>query len=93
MFCFSRSYGAVHKAVHKKSGQILAVKKVPVDTDLQEIIKEISIMQQCDSQYVVKYYGSYFKNADLWVYRNVLFLTVLLNRLLWNIVVPDQYQT
>jgi len=41
--------------------------QVPVDTDLQEIIKEISIMQQCDSPYVVKYYGSYFKNTDLWV--------------------------
>ena len=32
-----------------------------MDTDLQDIIKEISIMQQCDSPYVVKYYGSYFK--------------------------------
>lgn len=34
--------------MHKESGQLLAIKKVPVDTDLQEIIKEISIMQQCD---------------------------------------------
>ena len=41
--------------------------QVPVDTDLQEIIKEISIMQQCDSPFIVKYYGSYFKNTDLWV--------------------------
>lgn len=32
-----------------------------------EIIKEISIMQQCDSVYVVKYYGSYFKGSDLWI--------------------------
>jgi len=53
--------------LHKESGQVLAIKQVPVDTDLQEIIKEISIMQQCDSPYVVKYYGSYFKNTDLWV--------------------------
>jgi len=62
-----RSYGSVYKALHKESGQVLAIKQVPVDTDLQEIIKEISIMQQCDSPYVVKYYGSYFKNTDLWV--------------------------
>lgn len=68
-FCISstRSYGSVFKALHKESGQVLAIKQVPVDTDLQEIIKEISIMQQCDSPYVVKYYGSYFKNTDLWV--------------------------
>ena len=57
----------MYKALHKESGQVLAIKQVPVDTDLQEIIKEISIMQQCDSLYVVKYYGSYFKNTDLWV--------------------------
>ncbi|XP_014771634.1 serine/threonine-protein kinase 3 [Octopus bimaculoides] len=59
------SYGSVYKALHKESGSVLAIKKVPVDTDLQEIIKEISIMQQCDSQFIVKYYGSYFKNTDL----------------------------
>ncbi|CAI2356936.1 unnamed protein product [Caenorhabditis sp. 36 PRJEB53466] len=61
------SYGSVHKAIHRESGHVLAIKKVPVDTDLQEIIKEISIMQQCKSKYVVKYYGSYFKNSDLWI--------------------------
>uniref|UniRef100_A0A2R5LG33 non-specific serine/threonine protein kinase n=2 Tax=Ornithodoros turicata TaxID=34597 RepID=A0A2R5LG33_9ACAR len=61
------SYGSVYKALHKESGQVLAIKQVPVDTDLQEIIKEISIMQQCDSPYVVKYYGSYFKGSDLWI--------------------------
>jgi len=61
------AYGSVYKALHKESGEVLAIKQVPVDTDLQEIIKEISIMQQCDSPYVVKYYGSYFKNTDLWI--------------------------
>ncbi|KAI0237135.1 Serine/threonine-protein kinase 3 [Lamellibrachia satsuma] len=61
------SYGSVYKALHKDSGEVLAIKQVPVDTDLQEIIKEISIMQQCDSPYIVKYYGSYFKNTDLWI--------------------------
>lgn len=60
-------YICYFQALHKESGQVLAIKQVPVDTDLQEIIKEISIMQQCDSPYVVKYYGSYFKNTDLWV--------------------------
>ena len=40
---------------------------MPVESELGEIIKEISIMQQCDSAYVVKYYGSYFKGSDLWI--------------------------
>lgn len=70
---YFRSYGSVYKALHKESGQVLAIKQVPVDTDLQEIIKEISIMQQCDSPYVVKYYGSYFKGTDLWVSTFIMF--------------------
>ena len=45
---FDRSYGSVFKAMHKETGQVVAIKQVPVDTDLQEIIKEISMMQQCD---------------------------------------------
>jgi len=78
---FTRSYGSVYKAEHKETGQVLAIKQVPVDTDLQEIIKEISIMQQCDSQYIVKYYGSYFKNTDLWVsfcISDVVWLTLIM---------------
>ena len=30
------SYGHVFKAIHKESGQILAIKKVPVESDLGE---------------------------------------------------------
>ncbi|XP_039269293.1 serine/threonine-protein kinase 4-like [Styela clava] len=61
------SYGCVFKAIYKEAGQVVAIKQVPVESDLQEIIKEIAIMQQCDSPYVVKYFGSYFKNTDLWI--------------------------
>ncbi|XP_073539632.1 serine/threonine-protein kinase 4-like [Phyllobates terribilis] len=61
------SYGSVFKASHKETSQIVAIKQIPVESDLQEIIKEIAIMQQCDSLHVVKYYGSYFKNSDLWI--------------------------
>ncbi|XP_059614362.1 serine/threonine-protein kinase hippo isoform X2 [Phlebotomus argentipes] len=61
------SYGSVYKALYKESGVVVAIKLVPVESDLHEIIKEISIMQQCDSPYVVRYYGSYFKQCDLWI--------------------------
>ena len=36
------------KAHYKETGEIVAIKQVPVESDLQEIIKEISIMQQCN---------------------------------------------
>ncbi|GJQ81505.1 hypothetical protein Trydic_g14658 [Trypoxylus dichotomus] len=61
------SYGSVYKALHKESEQVVAIKQVPVHTDLHKIIIEISCMQECDNPYIVKYYGSYFKNTDLWI--------------------------
>ncbi|OON19432.1 hypothetical protein X801_04701, partial [Opisthorchis viverrini] len=35
----------------------LRITQVPVDSDLTDIVKEISIMQQCDSPFIVKCYG------------------------------------
>ncbi|KAF8564191.1 hypothetical protein P879_09407 [Paragonimus westermani] len=61
------SYGSVFKALCKTRNEIVAVKKVPVDSDLTDIVKEISIMQQCDSPFIVKCYGSMFDSQDLWI--------------------------
>ena len=57
----------MYKARHKQSNEIFAIKQVPVESDFQETIKEIAIMQQCDSSFVVKYFGSYFRTNDLWI--------------------------
>lgn len=62
------SYGNVYKSIHKETLKSYALKQIPIDSDLNEIIKEISIMQQCtDSPFIVKYNGSYFKDSDLWI--------------------------
>eukprot|EP01133_Synstelium_polycarpum_P007449 gene7449-8715_t len=61
------SFGAVFKAKHKKTGHIVAIKQVPVNEDFQEILKEINIMKQCRSKYVVQYYGNYFKGETCWI--------------------------
>ncbi|EGG21714.1 calpain-like cysteine protease [Cavenderia fasciculata] len=61
------SFGAVYKARHKKTGHIVAIKLVPVNEDFQEILKEINIMKQCRSKYVVQYYGNYFKEDTCWI--------------------------
>jgi len=34
---------------------------------LDDVIKEINIMKQCKNQYVIEYYGSYFKDNGLWI--------------------------
>lgn len=66
------SYGSVYKAVlkGKEPKQNFALKQIPIESesDLDDIIKEISIMKQLnDSPFIVKYFASYFKNSDLWI--------------------------
>ncbi len=45
----------------------MAIKIVPFDADIDEIMKEIAILKKCDSLYIVTYYGSYIKDTDLWI--------------------------
>eukprot|EP01116_Phalansterium_solitarium_P005734 TRINITY_DN1769_c0_g2_i1.p1 TRINITY_DN1769_c0_g2~~TRINITY_DN1769_c0_g2_i1.p1 ORF type:complete len:515 (-),score=198.63 TRINITY_DN1769_c0_g2_i1:60-1604(-) len=61
------SYGSVWLAVHTKSGTPTAIKRVPVENGLEEIINEIRIMKNCRSPYIVSYFGSYFKGNELWI--------------------------
>jgi len=61
------SYGSVWKGRHQKTGTITAIKRVPIENDLDDIIKEIKIMKQCRSPYIVSYFGSYFKDNELWI--------------------------
>jgi len=61
------SYGSVWKSVHIKTGTVTAIKRVPVENDLDEILNEIKIMKQCRSPYIISYYGSYFKDNELWI--------------------------
>jgi len=61
------SYGSVWKAIHNKTNTVTAIKRVPVENDLEEILNEIKIMKQCRSPYIISYYGSYFKDSELWI--------------------------
>jgi serine/threonine protein kinase len=61
------SYGSVWKAIHTKSNVVTAVKKVPIENDLNDLLNEIKIMKQCSSPYIIKYYGSYYKESELWI--------------------------
>ena len=61
------SYGTVWKAIHHASGGTTAIKKVPVENDLEEIVNEIKIMKQCHSAYIITYFGSYILESELWI--------------------------
>ena len=55
------------KAIHKCTKRIVAIKIIPVESELEELMNEISILKSCRFDYVVRYYGSYYKDNDLWV--------------------------
>lgn len=46
---------------------MVAIKIIPIESETDGIIKETQLMKKCNSDYVVKYFGSYVKNVDLWV--------------------------
>jgi serine/threonine kinase 4 len=53
------NFGAVYKAYHKESGNIVAIKVVPITSDIDSLRKEIQILKQCKCPYIVRYFGSY----------------------------------
>lgn len=61
------SYGAVYKAEDKSSHEFRAIKIVPVEKELDELMNEIKILKKCNSEYITRYYGSYQHDDDVWI--------------------------
>lgn len=61
------NYGCVYKALHKETGELVAIKIVPNTGEINSLKKEILILKECKSDFIVRYYGSYFKDNNLWL--------------------------
>ncbi|KAH3766370.1 protein serine/threonine kinase [Pelomyxa schiedti] len=61
------AYGSVWKARKGETTEMRAVKRVPVENDIEDIKREVNFMKQCDSVYIVKYYGSFVRKNELWI--------------------------
>jgi len=61
------SYGEVYSALDRRTGRVVAIKCLPVESDMSEIQKEIDLLRKCKSPYIVEYVGSYAKDSDLWI--------------------------
>jgi len=62
------SYGAVFKAVDSRDGQTVAIKVLTVENeDAADLQKEINILKECNSPYIVKYKGSFEKEGRIWI--------------------------
>ncbi|KAG5481952.1 hypothetical protein LSCM1_05664 [Leishmania martiniquensis] len=65
------NFGVVLKARNRVTDDIVAIKQVPLsDTDredLDTIVKEVEILQECDHPNIVRFYGTYYSMGVLWI--------------------------
>ncbi|KAL7721804.1 non-specific serine/threonine protein kinase [Entamoeba marina] len=61
------SYGSVLHSIHKPSGAHTAVKTVKIEGDITDVEKEILLMKQCDTDYIVRFFGHFFVEKELWI--------------------------
>ncbi|KDE05072.1 STE/STE20/YSK protein kinase [Microbotryum lychnidis-dioicae p1A1 Lamole] len=64
------SFGTVYKAIHVPTSRPVAIKQIDLehaDDDIADIQLEIAHMQDCDSEYVTRCYGSFLVGWKLWI--------------------------
>ncbi|CAD8195459.1 unnamed protein product [Paramecium pentaurelia] len=61
------SYGQVYKGIQLDNGKVVAIKIVPSSGEIESLKREIQILRDCRCDNIVKYFGSYHSNGQLWL--------------------------
>ena len=60
-------FGEVFVALDKASNDLVAIKKLKVVLDENEVVSESKLLKECQSRYIVRYYDVVEREGELWV--------------------------
>ena len=62
-----RGFGEVFVALDKKSNDLVAIKRVKMVMEDDQIASESKLLKECQSRYIVRYYDVLRREGELWV--------------------------
>ncbi len=62
-------FGEVFVALDKTSNDLVAIKRVKMVMEDEEIASESKLLKECQSRYIVRYYDVLRREGELWVRR------------------------